>query len=81
MLLGDAVEKALASVGVTKERVERWLGRPCQCQKRQRKLNALHIWARRLVSGKEKDASGSLDAIMGSDGSDEGGNAGESKRP
>lgn len=43
--LGDAVKKALEGVGVTTERVSRWLGRPCDCEERRLKLNALSEWA------------------------------------
>lgn len=39
--LGDTVSKGLASVGVTKARVSKVLGRPCPCPKFQRVLNAL----------------------------------------
>lgn len=43
--LGDAIEKALSSVGVTKERVTAWLGGCGGCKERQEKLNALGMWA------------------------------------
>jgi hypothetical protein len=39
--LGDMVAAGLSSVGITKERVSRALGRPCKCPKRQQKLNEL----------------------------------------
>ena len=56
--LGDMVEKALTSVGITKDRVEKLLGRPCNCKERQRRLNELSHWARRVVGGK---LSGAMD--------------------
>lgn len=39
--LGDIVAGALASVGITKERVSAALGRPCKCGERQEVLNAI----------------------------------------
>lgn len=56
MMLGDVIEGALMRVGLTKERFERWLGRPCGCEARQQKLNRLHAWAARVVSGKVERA-------------------------
>lgn len=46
--LGDMVAAGLAAVGITKERVSKVLGRPCNCGKRQEALNAL---GRRLGIG------------------------------
>ena len=37
--LGDLTAKALESVGITKERWSAWWGAPCDCDKRQEKLN------------------------------------------
>ena len=39
--LGDMVADGLASVGITKDRVSKAIGRPCGCAKRQDKLNEL----------------------------------------
>lgn len=39
--LGDMVADGLASVGITKERVSKAIGRPCGCGKRQETLNEL----------------------------------------
>lgn len=64
-MLGDLVHDTLAAVGVTPERVERWLGAPCRCRERQERLNALGAWARRLWVGKEEDARDYLGRIMG----------------
>jgi hypothetical protein len=50
-LLGDRIKTALEAVGVTEDKVSKWLGRPCGCSKRRRKLNALDAWARRQVEG------------------------------
>jgi len=43
-LLGDAISSALSAVGITEERVSKWLGRPCGCGARKEKLNAIHRW-------------------------------------
>lgn len=48
--LGDAVEYALSSLGITSERVEAWLGRPCGCRARKRKLNQLDDWVTKIFS-------------------------------
>jgi hypothetical protein len=37
--LGDITAEALTAVGITKERVSRMLGRPCNCKKRQQAMN------------------------------------------
>ena len=37
--LGDRVEGALKSVGITQERVSRLIGRPCGCEGRKKLLN------------------------------------------
>ena len=39
--LGDAVESVLSSVGITKERVSRLVGRPCGCEGRKKRLNQI----------------------------------------
>lgn len=62
--LGDRVHTALASVGVTPERVGRWLGRECGCRERVAKLNQLGTWARRILAGKRERAREYLDAIL-----------------
>ncbi len=50
-MLGTLLERALASVGITKERVERWLGRPCGCTERRDRLDQLDLWARQRLFG------------------------------
>lgn len=62
-MLGDAIHSALALVGVTPERVTRWLGRPCGCEERRQKLNALSRWAARVLSGRSEKAGEYLDRI------------------
>jgi len=62
--LGDLVEKALTKVGITKERVEQWVGGPCGCEERKRKLNTLTAWAKRAL-GMESDAEAELRELLG----------------
>lgn len=61
---GDMVETALSSVGVTSERVEKWLGKPCGCKERRDKMNALGLWARRVLTGKKENAEEYLLRMM-----------------
>lgn len=49
--LGTAVSQALSLVGVTEDRVAAWLGRPCGCKRRKRKLNELSDWAYTVLRG------------------------------
>lgn len=60
MLLGDVVERALSKLGISEEKVSKWLGRPCGCPERKEKLNTLHLWALRVLAGK-KDSLDELD--------------------
>ncbi len=39
--LGDIVAAGLDSVGITKDRVAKWWGAPCNCKDRQERLNKL----------------------------------------
>ncbi len=63
--LGDNVEAALKTVGITSERVSAWLGRPCGCPERKRRLNNLGAWAHRVVTGKTDKAEQYLEQIIG----------------
>lgn len=63
-LLGDMVETALKSVGITKERVSSWLGEECNCDERRLKLNQVHSWARGVLSGKVQKAKEYLEEIL-----------------
>jgi hypothetical protein len=38
---GDVVASGLSTIGITKERVSRWLGFDCKCSQRQAKWNEL----------------------------------------
>lgn len=40
------MESVLAAVGVTSEKVERWIGAPCGCAERKERLNQISRWAR-----------------------------------
>lgn len=64
--LGTLIESALSTVGVTEERVTKWLGRPCGCSERKRKLNELSTWAIGLIRGTttKEDAGKALDEIV-----------------
>lgn len=62
--LGDLIHEALDKVGVTKEKVEDWLGHPCHCQERQDRLNRLGNWIRRVLSGKTDKAKDYLEEII-----------------
>ena len=66
-LAGDRIEEALSLIGVTKERVEKFIGGPCRCGERQRKINQVDAWARRVISGKAKNAKKLLHKIIGAD--------------
>lgn len=63
--LGDLIESALGTVGITKDRVESWLGEPCGCGERKQKLNQVSAWARRILKGKVEHAREFLDGILG----------------
>lgn len=64
-MLGDMVEKALGSIGITKERVEAWVGSPCGCKERQDKLNMLGAWARMTIKNKMKNSIRFLEKLIG----------------
>jgi hypothetical protein len=63
-MLGDLIESALTKVGITHERVERWLGRPCGCEERREKLNQIHAWAKSVISGRSLYPKKHLDGIV-----------------
>lgn len=62
--LGDAIEKALSSVGITSERVSKWLGRPCGCKARKERLNQLSRWAKRVISGEKEPTDNQLEEVL-----------------
>lgn len=61
--LGDTVSRALELVGITEDRIERWIG-DCGCKERREKLNQLGNWATRVASGRIEEARRYLDAIV-----------------
>jgi len=63
-LLGDRIHQALALVGVTPEWVNSWVGGPCNCEERRQKLNALHLWAGRVLRGKLGGSAETLEALI-----------------
>ena len=61
------MEQALTLMGVTEERVARWVGGPCGCDERKEKLNRLGSWASRILAGKTKNAVLYLNQLLGED--------------
>lgn len=49
--LGDAAAALLSSVGITKERVNNWIGAECGCAERQEKMNKFGAWVHKAVTG------------------------------
>lgn len=66
--MGDAVESVLKSVGITEERVEKWLGKKCGCKQRKERLNLLSQWATqwlgRTTSNTAPEAARQLEGLM-----------------
>ena len=63
--LGDRVKQALTLVGITEERVSKWLGRPCGCAEKREMLNRLGDWAVNVLSGRHSEPDKDLTAIIG----------------
>lgn len=68
MQLGDAVQMALRTVGITEDRVSALLGKDCGCGRRKEQLNALDTWARRVLAGKTEHAARYLFGLFSADG-------------
>lgn len=64
-LAGDFVEEALNKIGLSSAILGAWLGRPCNCEERRLKLNAIDAWARRVVAGRVDRAKEYLSLIVG----------------
>lgn len=64
MGIGDTVHEALQAVGLTPERVERWIGSPCGCEERRQKLNRLGWWAARVLRGSKDRAVEFLEEML-----------------
>ena len=69
--LGDVVSSLLARIGVTEDRVSAWLGRPCGCGERRKRLNALGRWGRRALTltlaGRSAQAVAELETLLSVD--------------
>lgn len=65
--LGDRVETALSAVGITPEKVEKWVGVPCGCSERKQRLNALGAWARQVMSKGLANAKDHLETLIRGD--------------
>lgn len=63
--LGDVIGEALNRVGVTEERVSKWLGKPCGCRRRKRKLNRLSKWVEQQLGATVEEAREMLGTIVG----------------
>jgi hypothetical protein len=63
--LGSQIKWALTTVGITEERVSKWLGKPCGCTERQQKLDQLSLWAKRVLKGKIDQAHQYFNQIIG----------------
>ncbi len=64
--LGDILEQALEKIGVTKDRVEQWLGRPCNgCTERKRRLNRLGWHVQQIMKyGKIEESKARFDEML-----------------
>ena len=62
--LGDNIGAALKIVGITDERVTKWLGKPCGCSKKREKLNYLGEWAYEALAGKTDNAKEHLEELI-----------------
>ena len=63
-MLGDTVYQTLQTVGVTQQRVERWLG-TCCCEERREKLNQIDMLIRRILRGKIESIGTYVGQILG----------------
>ena len=64
MGLGDLIERGLRAVGVTEERVTSFLGRPCGCKARKRKLNLLSDIAAKALAGNIAGAKQDMEVLL-----------------
>lgn len=63
--LGDQIAQALGRVGITEERISTWLGKPCGCARRRRKLNKLSKWARETIEETLEDPLREIRRLIG----------------
>lgn len=62
--LGDKISNTLSLVGITEERVSRWLGAPCGCAERREKLNKLGSWLNNIWNGVTDGAKEKLEDLI-----------------
>ena len=63
-MIGDTVARALEIVGVTEQSIYQATGINCNCNERKERLNQLHVWALRVLSGKVNRAREYLEQIL-----------------
>lgn len=64
MLLGDRIEQALKTVGISQERVQRWFGGLCSCDERREKINRFHSMVNRVLDGHIERAKEYFEEIL-----------------
>lgn len=63
-MLGDTIQRALETVGITRQRVKTWLG-DCCCEERREKLNQLDMACRRILKGRIESGKIYLERLLG----------------
>lgn len=63
--LGDRAEALLQRVGITKERVSAWMGKPCGCPERKAKMNELSDWVENAAKESVDRAKSWLERLLG----------------
>lgn len=62
-MLGDSVQQALETIGITQQRVKDWLG-DCCCEKRKEKLNQIDMICRQVLKGRIDKAKTYLNRLL-----------------
>lgn len=62
--LGDHVKTALSAVGISEQRVQSWIGGPCSCEERRRKLNQLGWACEAFLRGKVRNAKELFEELL-----------------
>ena len=63
-MLGNSIKTVLDAVGITSQRVEKWLGECC-CKERQERLNQLDETCRRFLRGRIEKTRGYILLLLG----------------
>lgn len=63
-LIGDQIEQALTAVGITSDRVSKFIGRPCGCHERKERLNRLYAWAIRVMGGHVEEGKKDIEEML-----------------